>query len=74
MINETAHIVLMAHVGADEFGFGTQLAEFGFQLATLLFAPAGNDDASSFLRESDSSGSANAGQGTSDEDDGTGLR
>src|SRR5260370_25583113 len=66
LINETAHIVFLAHVGADEFGFGTQLAKFGFQLATLRFAPAGNDDASSFLRESDSGGSANARQGTSD--------
>jgi hypothetical protein len=64
----------MAHIGANELGLGTQLAEFGFQLATLLFAPAGNDDASSFLRESDGGGSANAGQGTSDEDDGIGLR
>ena len=74
LINETAHIVLMAHVGADEFGFGTQLTEFGCQLLTLLFAPAGNDEASPFLRESDGGGPANAGQGTSDEDDGISLR
>jgi hypothetical protein len=41
--------------------------------ATLLVAPAGNDDASSFLRESDGGSPANASQGTSDENNGIGL-
>jgi hypothetical protein len=60
----------VANVSADEFCFRTGGAKLGGQGFAGVIATAGNDDTGAFLRESESGGAANAGQGTGDQDDG----
>jgi len=49
LVDQIAHLVVVAHVGANEGGFGAEAAEFGFQCLAFRFAASRCDDACAFL-------------------------
>src|SRR6266851_6826562 len=59
LVNQAAHLVLVAHIGAKKLGFGSQLAEFSNQLLALGVVPARSNDASAFAREGECCGTSN---------------
>src|SRR3989442_426241 len=56
LVNQAAHIVLVAHIGAQKLGFGAQRAEFSNERLALSVAPARSNDASAFVREGECRG------------------
>jgi hypothetical protein len=60
----------VAHIGAEEFGLGAQVAEFGHQLVAFFVASAGNNGARTFLREGQGGGPSDTDQCASDQDNG----
>ena len=64
----------MANVGADEFSFHAEAAEFLGQGVSRLVAAAGYDNPVALLCESQSRGAAYTGQGAGNQDDGCGHR
>src|SRR5580693_7223418 len=70
LIDQAAHIVLAAHVGADELRFAAELAQLSSQrLADVLMA-AGNDDAVAFPRKSKGCCTSNPSQRAGNQDNG----
>jgi hypothetical protein len=67
LVDQILHLVLVANVGTDEFNFCTGGAKLGGQGLAGVIATPGNDDMGAFLRESESGGAANAGQGAGDQ-------
>jgi hypothetical protein len=68
-IDEILDILLLAHVGTNEFGFRPKRPELGGQRTAGIVAAAGDHETGSLTRKSESGGAANAGQGTGNEDD-----
>jgi hypothetical protein len=62
----------VAHVGADEFSFDTETAEFLGQGMSFLVAAAGDNNPGALLGEGQSGGTANTSQGAGDQDNGGG--
>ena len=53
-VDEIAHVIFVAHIGAHEFRFGAKSAQFRDQCLPIVLAPTGNDDARTFLSERNS--------------------
>ncbi len=70
LIDQAGHVVLAAHVGADESRLGTEAAELGFQCLAFSFPAAGRDDPCAFLCEGDSGRAADASQRACDQHNG----
>src|SRR6266478_430517 len=68
-VDETTDIVFLAHIGLDEFGFGTERTELANQCLTGIRLAPRNNNAIARFRERDRSSAADAGEGTSDEND-----
>src|SRR5882724_5941282 len=58
LVNQAAHIVLVAHIGAQKLGFGAQLAEFSNELLALGVVPARSNDSSAFVRKGECCGTS----------------
>ena len=69
-VDQVLHLVLVAHVGADEFRFGAECPQFGDQSQARVLATPGNDKPGTFVREGEGGGAADAGQRAGDEDNG----
>jgi hypothetical protein len=52
-VDETADIAFLAHIGLDEFGFGTERAEFANQRPAGIRLSPGNNNAMASLCERD---------------------
>jgi hypothetical protein len=74
LVDQIAHVVFMAHVGADKFSFHAEAAELLGQGMSLLVAAAGDNNPGALLGEGQSGGTANTGQGAGDQDNGGGHR
>jgi hypothetical protein len=68
LVDQTAHVVLVAHVGTNECHFGAEAAEFGFQRLAFGFPAARHDDGCAVFSEGRGGGSADAGQSAGDQD------
>ena len=66
LIDQAAHLVLMAYVGMHELGFRAKVTQLGNQRLAGVVAAAGDDDAGAFASESEGSGPADAGKGAGD--------
>jgi hypothetical protein len=62
LVDQSAHVVLAAHIGTDEDGIGAEVAELGFQCLTFSFPAAGRDDGCAIFGEGCSRGAADAAQ------------
>jgi hypothetical protein len=51
----------VSHIGALEFSLTTEVAEFSDQLLAFITVPAGDDEARSFVCESQGRGATDAG-------------
>jgi hypothetical protein len=60
-IYQAADIVLVSHIGALEFSLTAEVAEFSDQLLAFITVPAGDDEARSFVCESQGRGATDAG-------------
>jgi hypothetical protein len=60
----------VTNVGANEFGFRADSTQFADQSLAGIIAAAGNDDTGAFIGEGERGGTADAGQGASNQDDG----
>jgi hypothetical protein len=60
----------VADIGANEFGFRAKRAKFGDQRLAGVIVTAGDDNSGAFTGEGESRGTANAGQGAGDQDNG----
>src|SRR5260370_24127361 len=69
LVDQTAHVVLAAHVGANESRLGTEAAEFGFQCLAFSFPAAGRDDPCAVLGKGHDTGAADASQCAGDQYD-----
>ena len=72
LVDQVAHVVFMANVGADEFSLHAAGAELLGQGMSLLVAAAGDDNPGALLGEGQGGGTANTGQGAGDQDNGGG--
>src|ERR1700731_3463578 len=70
LIDQAAHIVIAAHVGADELRFAAELAQLGSQRLADVLMTAGNDDAIAFSRKSKGRGTPNPSQRAGNQDNG----
>jgi hypothetical protein len=61
LINQAADIVLVSNIGALEFSLTAEVAEFSDQLLAFIIVPAGDDEARSFVCESQGRGATHAG-------------
>jgi hypothetical protein len=68
-VDETADIVFVAHIGLDEFGFGTERTEFANRCLTSILLSPRNNDAMARLRERDRRCAAYAREGSGDQHD-----
>src|SRR5580704_16391858 len=64
-VDEPTDIVFLAHIGLDEFGFGTMRTEFTDQCLTGIRLSPRNNDAMARFRERDRRCAAYAGEGPS---------
>src|SRR5882724_8999264 len=69
LVDHRADVILLADVGVDELGLGTERAQLLDERLAGLITPAGNDHLRALLGEGDGSGATNAGQGTRDQYD-----
>jgi hypothetical protein len=60
LIDHRADVILLANVGVDEFGLGTNRAQLLDEFLADFIATAGNDYLGSLLGEGDGSGAADA--------------
>ena len=65
LVDEIAHVVLVADVGAHEFRFGAQSAQLRDQRPSIV-PSTGNYDARTFLSERESGGATDACEGSCD--------
>ena len=70
LVDQVPHVVLVAHIGANEFRLRAERAEFGDQRLAGVVAAAGDDDAGAFAGKGQGGGAADAGQGAGDQDNG----
>src|SRR5580692_11084899 len=70
LIDQAAHIVLAAHVGADELRFAAELAQLSSQRLADVLMTAGNDDAVAFPRKSKGRRTPNSSQRAGNQDNG----
>src|SRR6201991_1839382 len=68
-VDHGADIILLADVGVDELGFGTERAQLGDERLAGLITPAGNDHVGALPGEGDGGGATDAGQGAGDQYD-----
>ena len=69
LVDQRAHVILLADVGVDELGLRTERAQlFNERLASLI-APTGNDHLRALLGEGERGGATDAGQGSRDQYD-----
>ena len=69
LVNQILHVRFTASVGADEFGFSADGAQFGGQCVAYIIAPAGDDDLCALLGKRESGATADSGQGARDQND-----
>jgi hypothetical protein len=69
-VDKSLDFALLAHIGADEFGFCAQRAKLLDQSQPRVIASTGNHQTRSLTRKSQRRGAADAGQGTGNEDNG----
>jgi hypothetical protein len=67
LVHEIAHVVFMPDIGAHEFRFGAQSAQFSDQRLTSIVPPTGNYDARTFLSKRESGRAPDAGERARDE-------
>src|SRR5438128_1395726 len=60
LIDQAAHVFLVANVGAHEFCLCAQLADFSNELFAFLLTAAGDNDARALSSESDRSGATDS--------------
>jgi hypothetical protein len=70
LVDEITDIVLVADVGADEFGLRAKRAQLLGQRLSGFVAAAGDDDTGAVSGVGDGGGAADAGEGAGDQDDG----
>lgn len=70
LVHQSADLGVVAHVGFDEERLRTQRMEFGFERLALRHAASGNDQAGMGACECQGGGTADAGEGAGDEDNG----
>ncbi|MDT4912495.1 MAG: hypothetical protein QOC66_1623 [Pseudonocardiales bacterium] len=70
LVDQTANVVFLAHVGVDELGLRAERAQLLSERAAGSVTPPGNDHLRALLREGDSSGAADPGQRSGDQNDG----
>src|ERR1700687_5937718 len=63
LADQILHVVLVADVGANEFRFCAKAAKFADKRLAGVIAAAGDDYSGAFVREGQSGGAADAGQG-----------
>jgi hypothetical protein len=63
LINQVAHVVVMAYVGADELGFNAKRTKFFNQTRTSVVVSARNDDLSAFVSEGQRRSASDPSQG-----------
>src|SRR3954447_6279842 len=69
LVDQIAHVVLVAHVGTDERRFGAEAAECGLQRLAFGFPAARRDDVCAILGKGERGGSADPGQSAGDQYD-----
>jgi hypothetical protein len=69
VVNESTDVILLADVGVDELGLGTERAQFLDKRLAGVIAPTGDDHFRALLGESDSGDPPNAGESAGDQDD-----
>jgi hypothetical protein len=73
LVDEIAHVVLVADIRTHELRFGTQSAQFSDQCLPGIVASTGNYDARTFLSEREGGRAADAGKRVRDEYDWVGV-
>ena len=68
-IDEIAHLLVAADIGADELRLGAAAAQFFGERGARLLAASRNDDLRAFIREGERRGAADAGERARDDDD-----
>jgi len=68
LVDEVAHVILVTHVSADEFGLGAEIAQFRGEFIAGVLASAGDNDSRPVTGERDGGGAANSGQCAGDQD------
>src|ERR1700686_5522279 len=53
LVDQVSYVFFVAHIGTDEFRFGTCLADFTDDLLALFVAPTGNNNLRAFLGKSE---------------------
>jgi hypothetical protein len=69
LVDQRADVILLADVGVDELGLGTERAQLLDERVAGLLAPAGDDQVRALFGEGDGGGATDAGQGASDQYD-----
>ncbi len=67
--NEVPHLLIVAHVGTDEFGFRAEGTQLRSQCLPGFLMPSGDDNSAAVLRESESGRPPDAGESARDQDD-----
>jgi hypothetical protein len=58
LIDQATHVVLVTHVGAQEFGLSTKLLQFSDESLAFFITSSGNHDTGTFARESQGGGAS----------------
>src|ERR1700694_759936 len=68
LVDHHADVIVLADVGVDELGLGTERAQLLNERLAGLITPAGNDHLRALLGEGDGGGATDAGKSTGDQD------
>src|SRR5258708_24180265 len=71
LIDQAAHIVLVAHIRPHKFSFRAKFAELTNQPLAFIIMPAGNNNARAFLREGQRGGAPNTCECASNQNNGS---
>jgi hypothetical protein len=69
LVDHGAHVILLADVGVDELGLGTERTQVLDERLAGLVTPAGNNHLRTLPGEGDGGGATDAGQSASDQYD-----
>jgi hypothetical protein len=70
LLDEAAHVTLVAHVGTQVLGTNAERAQFGSQRLAGFFAAAADHQSRAFGSKGQGGGTADAREGAGDQDDG----
>ena len=69
LVDERAHVIVLANVGVDELGLRTERAQLLDERLAGVITPTGNNDLRALVREGDCGGAAYACEGSRDQND-----